>query len=33
MEWDYGHYDGKTTAEIRQENPGLVTFPRRLSGR
>jgi probable phosphoglycerate mutase len=22
MEWDYGVYEGQTTAEIRQENPG-----------
>ena len=26
MEWDYGHYDGKTTAEIRKENPGWSLF-------
>ena len=26
MEWDYGHYDGKTTAEIRQENPDWSLF-------
>jgi broad specificity phosphatase PhoE len=26
MEWDYGHYDGKTTAEIRQENPTWSLF-------
>ena len=26
MEWDYGDYDGKTTAEIRQENPGWSLF-------
>jgi broad specificity phosphatase PhoE len=26
MEWDYGHYDGKTTAEIRKENPDWSLF-------
>ena len=26
MEWDYGRYDGKTTAEIRQENPDWSLF-------
>ena len=26
MEWDYGHYDGKTTAEIREENPDWSLF-------
>jgi len=26
MEWDYGRYDGKTTAEIRQENPEWSLF-------
>lgn len=26
MEWDYGEYDGKTTAEIRRENPGWSLF-------
>jgi broad specificity phosphatase PhoE len=26
MEWDYGHYDGKTTAEIRNENPDWSLF-------
>jgi broad specificity phosphatase PhoE len=26
MEWDYGHYDGKTTAEIRKENPNWSLF-------
>ena len=26
MEWDYGRYDGKTTAEIRKENPDWSLF-------
>ena len=26
VEWDYGTYDGKTTAEIRKENPGWSLF-------
>jgi probable phosphoglycerate mutase len=26
MEWDYGQYDGKTTAEIRHENPDWSLF-------
>jgi broad specificity phosphatase PhoE len=26
MEWDYGHYDGKTTAEIREETPDWSLF-------
>ena len=26
MEWDYGDYDGKTTAEIRRENPTWSLF-------
>jgi broad specificity phosphatase PhoE len=26
MEWDYGRYDGKTTAEIRKENPNWSLF-------
>ena len=26
MEWDYGRYDGKTTAEIRNENPDWSLF-------
>ena len=26
MEWDYGRYDGKTTAEIRNENPNWSLF-------
>ena len=26
MEWDYGHYDGKTTEEIRKDNPGWSLF-------
>ena len=26
MEWDYGQYDGKTTAEIRKENPDWSLF-------
>jgi broad specificity phosphatase PhoE len=26
MEWDYGLYDGKTTAEIRQEQPAWSLF-------
>ena len=26
MEWDYGLYDGKTTAEIRKENPDWSLF-------
>jgi broad specificity phosphatase PhoE len=26
MEWDYGDYDGKTTAEIRKENPDWSLF-------
>ena len=26
MEWDYGQYDGKTSAEIHQENPGWSLF-------
>jgi broad specificity phosphatase PhoE len=26
MEWDYGHYDAKTTAEIRKENPNWSLF-------
>jgi broad specificity phosphatase PhoE len=26
MEWDYGQYDGKTTAEIRQERPDWSLF-------
>ena len=26
MEWDYGDYDGKTTAEIRKEKPDWSLF-------
>ena len=26
MEWDYGRYEGKTTAEIRKENPNWSLF-------
>lgn len=26
MEWDYGGYDGKTSAQIRQENPAWSLF-------
>ena len=26
MEWDYGHYDGKTTAEILEEKPDWLLF-------
>ena len=26
MEWDYGDYEGRTTAEIRQEVPGWTVF-------
>ncbi len=26
LEWDYGTYDGKTTAEIRKDNPGWSLF-------
>ncbi len=26
MEWDYGRYDGKTTAEIREESPNWSLF-------
>ncbi len=26
VEWDYGPYDGRTTAEIRQENPSWSLF-------
>src|SRR5271165_3954993 len=26
MEWDYGSYEGRTTAEIRRDRPGWVLF-------
>ena len=32
VEWDYGEYEGRRTAEIRCRTPGLGTIPRRLSG-
>ncbi|MGH7947434.1 MAG: histidine phosphatase family protein [Opitutaceae bacterium] len=25
-EWDYGEYEGKTTAEIRRERPAWIFF-------
>ena len=33
LEWDYGEYEGITTAEIRAQSGRLVPVARRLSGR
>ena len=33
LEWDYGDYEGITTAEIREERPGLVPLARRRAER
>ena len=27
LEWDYGEYEGRTTAEIRTERPGWTLWP------
>ena len=32
MEWDYGAYEGRTTAEIRTERPGWSLWARRAPG-
>ena len=33
VEWDYGEYEGITTEEIRDEQPGWTVWDRRLPGR
>ena len=33
IEWDYGEYEGRTTADIRLERPGLVAVGRGPAGR
>ena len=33
VEWDYGRFEGKSTAEIQQDRPRLGTVSRRLSWR
>ncbi len=33
LEWDYGEYEGRTTADIRTERPGWSIFARRRARR
>jgi len=32
MEWDYGRYEGRTAAQIREEHPGWIVFNDGASG-